>query len=99
MRVGEKIIVSDAGEYNLDKVSAALDALDAQRIDVAILSRAVMKAIKDEGLEPTYVHAGQSFDWGGAEWQILNPVEGQFTGGKHDAANSSVAYLLTVNGE
>jgi competence protein ComEC len=135
MKVGEKVIVSDAGEYNLDDLNAALRALGAERIDVAILShphedhvknfiklfaqwtvkqavmsrsaywqgtktnRAVMKAIKDEGLDPAYVKAGQSFSWGGASWQILNPFDNEYTGGKDDAANSSVAYLLTVNGE
>ena len=134
MKIGSKIVVSDAGEFELENVNAALQALGAKRIDVAILShphadhvanfidlfaqwqvkkavlsrssywqgtktnRAVMAAIADEGLTPTYVQAGQRFRWGGASWRILNPPQGQFTGGSGDAANSSVAYLLQVNG-
>ena len=38
MKVGSKIIVSDAGEYGLKNVNAALTALGAKRIDVAIMS-------------------------------------------------------------
>lgn len=134
MKIGGAIIVSDAGEYKLANVNAALKQLGATRIDVAILShphedhvknfvnlfaqwpvkkvvmsrstywagthtnRAVMAAIKTEGLTPTYVHADQVFDWGGASWQILNPPEGRYTGGSGDAGNASIAYLLRVNG-
>ena len=134
MKIGSKIIVSDAGEFEFENMNDALKVLGAKRIDVAILShphedhvknfidlfaqwqvkkavmsrsaywqgtqtnRAVMAAIKNEGLTPTYVHAGQKFTWGGASWQIVNPPQGQFTGGSGDAANSSVAYLLRVNG-
>lgn len=133
MKIGTKIIVSDAGEFEVENVNAALTALGAKRIDVAILShphedhvmnfidlfgewqvkkavmsrsaywqgtiinRSVMAAIKEEGLTPTYVHAGQRFTWGGASWKILNPPEGEFTGGSDDAGNSSVAFLLRVN--
>lgn len=57
-----------------------------------------MAAITAEGLTPTYVHAGQTFGWGGASWKILNPPEGEFTSGSKQAANASVAYLLRVNG-
>jgi competence protein ComEC len=134
MKIGSKIIVSDAGEFELENVNSALKALGAKRIDVAILShphedhvknfiglfaqwqvkkavmsrsahwqgtktnRAVMDAIKGEGLKPTYVTAGQKFTWGGASWQILNPPQGKFTGGSGEAAKASVAYLLRVNG-
>ncbi len=134
MKIGAKIIVSDAGQFNYENIDAALNAVGATRIDVAILShphsdhvtdflqlfdewkvkkavmspsaywrgdttnRAVMRAITDEGLTPTYVHAGQTFSWGGASWLILNPLKGEFTGGANDAADSSVAYLLEVNG-
>lgn len=134
MKIGSKIIVSDAGEFEVENVNAALKALGAKRIDVAMLShphedhvknfvdlfaqwnvkkavmsrsawwqgtktnRAVTKAIKDEGLTPTYVHAGQTFTWGGASWRILNPPENEFTLGSDDAANSSIAFLLRVNG-
>jgi len=134
MKVGSKIIVSDAGQLKFENLDAALNALGATHIDVAILShphsdhvtdflslfdewkvkkvvmspsaywqgdttnRAVMKAIKKEGLTPTFVHAGQTFTWGGASWLILNPIQGEFTGGANDAADSSVAYLLRLNG-
>lgn len=135
MKIGSKIIVSDAGEFELENVNAALKALEAKRIDVAILShphkdhvknfidlfatwevkkavmsrsdywqgtqtnRAVMAAIADEGLQPTYVHSGRRFTWGGASWRIVNPPEGQFTANSSTVAgNASVAYLLRVNG-
>lgn len=61
-------------------------------------NRAVIAAIRAEGLRPSYVRVGQTPRWGGARWQILNPPKGEFTGGKDDAPNASVAYLLTVNG-
>jgi len=40
----------------------------------------------------------ERFDWGGADWLIVNPPKGEFTGGKAQAANSSIVYLLTYNG-
>ncbi len=134
MKIGGKIIVSDAGEFELENVKAALKSVDAKRIDVAILShphedhvknfvalfaawdvkkavlsksehwkatdanRAVMAAIAAEGLTPTYVTAGQTFNWGGATWEILSPPAGKYEGGSEEAANASVAYLLRVNG-
>ena len=135
MKIGTKIIVSDAGEFEVENVNDALTALGATRIDVAILShphqdhvknfvslfakwkvkqavmsssdywwgtdtnRAVMKAIKEEGLTPTYLRAGQTRSWGGASWKILNPPEGAFTANSSSVAgNASVAYLLRVNG-
>jgi competence protein ComEC len=134
MRIGSKIVVSDAGQFKYANVDAALNALGAKQIDVAILShphsdhdtdflslfdewkvkkavmsdsaywhgdtvnKAVVAAIKHEGLTPTIVQAGQTFHWGGASWLILNPEQGLFTGGAGDAADSSVAYLLRVNG-
>lgn len=134
MSVGGKVIVSDAGEFELDNVNAALESIGAKRIDVAILShphedhvknfvqlfarwevkkavmsrsewwqgtdtnRDVVAAIAAEGLKPTYVRAGQTFTWGGASWEILNPPKDEYTGGSTQAANASVAYLLRVNG-
>src|SRR5215211_6430247 len=38
MRVGGKIVVSDSGEFGLGNLNAALQNVDAKRIDVAILS-------------------------------------------------------------
>jgi competence protein ComEC len=134
MRIGSKIVVSDAGQFKYGNIDAALHALGAKQVDVAILShphsdhdtdflslfdewkvkkavmsesaywngdtvnKAVLAAIKHEGLTPTILHAGQTFSWGGASWLILNPEEGLFTGGANEAADSSVAYLLRVNG-
>ena len=136
MRVGGKIIVSDAGEHRVENVDEALRSLGAKRIDVAILShphddhvrnflplitqlgwrvklvivsesawwqgtatnRTLMKTLDEEDVEIKHVHAGDSFDWGGAEWNVLSPPAGEFTGGSNQAANSSVVYLLRVNG-
>jgi competence protein ComEC len=63
-------------------------------------NRAVMDAIRNEpGLEQTFPTAGDKFDWGGADWTFLNPPTGQFLGGSsRQAGNSSLAYLLDVNG-
>jgi competence protein ComEC len=62
------------------------------------LNETVIAAIGAEGLKPTYVHAGRTFTWGGASWQVLNPPKGKYTGGEHHASNASIAYLLRVNG-
>lgn len=134
MRIGSKIVVSDAGQFRYANIDVALHALGATQIDVAILThphadhdtdflslfdewkvkkavmsesaywrgdsvnKAVVAAVEHEGLTPTIVHAGQTFTWGGASWLILNPEQGLFTGGANEAADSSVAYLLRVNG-
>lgn len=63
-------------------------------------NRAVKAAIRAEpNLEQTFAGAGDRFDWGGAEWIFLNPPQGQFlTASSTVAGNSSLAYLLRVNG-
>jgi len=63
-------------------------------------NRAVMRAIEAEpGLEQTFPKIGDRFDWGGAEWVFVNPPAGDFlAGSSRVAGNSSLAYLLTVNG-
>lgn len=38
MRIGGKVIVSDAGEHHVEAVNAALERLGADHIDVAILN-------------------------------------------------------------
>lgn len=38
MKIGGKVIVSDAGEFRIDAVNEELERLEAKRIDVAILS-------------------------------------------------------------
>ena len=40
----------------------------------------------------------ERFHWGGGDWLILNPPKGEFLGGSPQAANVSIAYLLTYNG-
>jgi competence protein ComEC len=63
-------------------------------------NRAVMNAIRNEpNLKRTFPTAGDKFDWGGAEWTFLNPPDGQFlASSSRQAGNSSLAYLLEVNG-
>ena len=63
-------------------------------------NRAVMSAIRNEpNLERIFPTAGQRFDWGGAEWIFVNPAGGAFLGASsRSAGNSSLAYLLEVNG-
>lgn len=63
-------------------------------------NRAVMRAIEAEpDLEQTFPKIGDRFEWGGGDWVFLNPAFGDFLGGSSRiAGNSSLAYLLTVNG-
>jgi competence protein ComEC len=61
-------------------------------------NRAVMKAIRDHRVPFTYVRTEQVFRFGGAKWTILNPSPGSFTK-HHQVSNSSVAYVLEVNGK
>lgn len=49
--------------------------------DGTISNRAVKAAIRKEpNLERSFPHAGQRFDWGGAEWIFVNPPKGEFLG-------------------
>jgi competence protein ComEC len=59
-----------------------------------------MKAIREEpNLERTFPTAGERFDWGGAEWTFVNPPTGAFLASSSGAAaNSSLVYMLDVNG-
>lgn len=68
--------------------------------DGTISNRATMAAIRDEpNLERSFPHVGDKFDWGGAEWIFANPPAGEFLGASSKiAGNSSLAYLLRVNG-
>jgi competence protein ComEC len=79
------------------------------RVDEAVLSesrwwqgtdtnRAISKLLSEERIPIELASRGERFHWGGAEWLILNPPKGQFLGGAAQAANASIAYLLTVNG-
>ena len=38
MRIGSKIVVSDAGQFKYENIDAALHSLGAKQVDVAILS-------------------------------------------------------------
>ncbi len=134
MRIGSRLIVSDAGMFNLASVDRALRELGGTTtIDVVILShphsdhvknfidlvrldhwnvrlvvlsrnaywhatptnRHVLQALEAAGATLKYVVAGDRFRWGGASWEILNPVEGKYTD-PYSAANSSVVYRLRV---
>jgi competence protein ComEC len=63
-------------------------------------NRAVLAAVRDEpGLEREFPRAGNRFGWGGAEWIFLNPPAEEFlSASSRIAGNSSLAYLLRVNG-
>jgi competence protein ComEC len=58
----------------------------------------VRELLRDEDIPIEFADRGERFDWGGADWVILNPPQGVFTGGKSQSANVSIAYLLTFNG-
>ena len=65
-----------------------------------IRNRAVMRAIEAEPeVEQRFPKIGDRFDWGGGNWVFVNPPAADFLGGSSRVAgNSSLAYLLTVNG-
>jgi competence protein ComEC len=58
----------------------------------------VRNLLRDEDVRIEFADRGERFHWGGGDWRILNPPHGSFTGGKSQAANVSIAYLLTFNG-
>jgi competence protein ComEC len=136
MRIGGKIIVSDAGfPVKAGQMHKALEALNANgHIDVAILShghndhvggfsklvskhgyevdlviaapngkwetdanQTVLNVLRGAGATIDWVRRGNSFDWGGASWTILNPEQGSFTA-TSNVENASVVTLLEVNG-
>ncbi len=136
MKIGGQVIVSDAGEHQVETVDATLRFLKAKQIDVAILShphddhvknftallktygwkiklavvsssawwqgtktnRELMKTLAEANVPIQVVRRGDHFEWGGADWRILNPPAGEFIGGSTQAANASIVYLLRVNG-
>jgi competence protein ComEC len=136
MRLGSTVVVSDAGEFHLDRVEDALRALGRTRtIDVVVLShphddhvrnaigllergwrfrsvlltesghwrgtatnRELMGLLAEAEVPLRFLTAGDTFTWGGATVDILNPPAGRFDGGSNQAANVSAAYLLEVNG-
>jgi competence protein ComEC len=58
----------------------------------------VRRLLRDEDVPIEFADRGERFEWGGGEWLILNPPRGEFVGGESQAANASIAYLLTFNG-
>jgi competence protein ComEC len=61
-------------------------------------NKSLIDALTAHGATLQYVVAGDHFDWGGATWEILSPPENKYTG-VGQAADSSVAYVLKVNGD
>ena len=61
-------------------------------------NRELIDLLREKKVPRVIATRGQTYDWGGASWRILNPPVHEFTGGASQAANASVAYLLTVNG-
>lgn len=136
IKAGSTVVLSDAGEFHVDRVERALRAAGrTRRIDVAILShphddhvanyirllergwriglavlpdsahwegtrtnRELRALLAQRRVPLRFAVRGDTFRWGGATWEILNPPRGRFTGGTRQAANASIAYLLTVNG-
>ncbi len=58
----------------------------------------VRDLLRDADIQIESADRGERFHWGGGDWMILNPPRGDFIGGKSQAANVSIAYLLTFNG-
>jgi competence protein ComEC len=61
-------------------------------------NRAIMQLLEDRDIPVEIATRGERFHWGGGEWLILNPSAGEFLGSASQAANVSIAYLLTHNG-
>ena len=61
-------------------------------------NRAIMALLDELHVPVEFATRGERFHWGGAEWLILNPPKGEFLGSASQAANASLAYLLTYNG-
>jgi competence protein ComEC len=61
-------------------------------------NRAIVKLLDDLHVPVELATRAQRYHWGGGEWLILNPPKGDFSGGSDQAANASLAYLLSYNG-
>lgn len=84
-------LVSEHG-YGVDLVIAAPNGkweTDA--------NQAVLNALRAAGATVDWVRRGNTFDWGGASWTVLNPEQGSFTASSN-VENASVVMLLEVNG-
>jgi competence protein ComEC len=61
-------------------------------------NRAIIRLLDEVHVPIAAATRGERFHWGGGDWLILNPPKGEFLGGASQAANGSLAYLLTYNG-
>ncbi len=61
-------------------------------------NRAIIDLLEAEHVPIEVATRSERFHWGGGDWLILNPPKGEFLGGSPQAANVSIAYLLTYNG-
>ena len=61
-------------------------------------NRAIIDLLEAEHVRIEVATRSERFHWGGGDWLILNPPKGEFLGGSPQAANVSIAYLLTYNG-
>jgi competence protein ComEC len=61
-------------------------------------NRAIIDLLEAAHVPIEVATRSERFHWGGGEWLILNPPKGEFLGGSSQAANVSIAYLLTYNG-
>jgi competence protein ComEC len=136
IKVGDAVVVSDIGEYNIPYVYEVLEDMGTTEIDALILShphddhvknaallleshlytvrrallsrnsywegtatnRRVMRTLEQHNVPITYVRTGQTFNFGGARWTILNPPQGRFTT-SNQVGNSSVVFVLETRGK
>lgn len=61
-------------------------------------NKKLIAAMRAHGAKLVYVSAGQHFNWGGADWEILSPPADRYTG-VGQAADASVVYVLQRRGE
>jgi competence protein ComEC len=60
-------------------------------------NRAVVAALTRHHVRRTYVRAGETYEFGGAKWTILNPPKDEFLKSGQEG-NASIVYLLEVRG-
>jgi competence protein ComEC len=104
------IDIAILGHPNKDHVGNFPALLKDWKVKTAILSdsaywhvtasnKRVLDALETHRVRKIPVTAGETFQWGGARWEILNPPAGSYTGtAKSESNNASIAYALRVNG-
>jgi competence protein ComEC len=60
-------------------------------------NKKLIARMRAHGAKLDYVSAGQHFNWGGADWEILSPPADRYTG-VGQAADASVVYVLHRRG-